>query len=544
MSGRMRTEVQGGGGQPDLRLSPNKISHEQLQQFISGTPNAELRQQTPLQIFINQRPLSGGTFNITTDQLELKQYGPSRNEISIKRQQPGYTNQRWAAAGQQMQASGYIYILRLSDNSFTSGWATENKVGQFPSNLRGLMQQFDQKVHFFGRPSGEVAQILAALREYHNVLLYGPPGTGKTYLMQEIKRWFLNPKPGLIYDEVNSTFIEGSADTTESSYIVAPDRSKRDWRWVTFHQSYSYEEFIGGRRPEPKDQTLLYLKPVDGVLLDLANAALADHACLLLIDEINRGNVSRIFGEFITLMEPDKRLREDGSSDPIRTVEVRLPHKDENFKMPYHLYTLASMNSVDRSVMPLDAALRRRFHIIEMEPNYAELGRWFGLQDANPSDSTPISMPPNSIQAYGKIAVSLLYRINLFIQTLAGPDFEAGHGFFWSMNPAIESRDLRRVRAALVEVWNNRLLPHLYELFRSQPDYLGAILRSDENNTTMSKPYPYRRVALPDYVRRIGGVAGVEPQSLQPDEHAEKVLQFIARMDVKQETTSNGEYSE
>src|SRR5207247_9261393 len=120
-----------------------------------------------------------------------------------------------------------------------------------------------------------------------------------------------------------------------------------------------------------------------GLLLQLAAFARQPGcAALLAIDEINRGNVSRIFGEFITLLEPDKRLLKDGNVGE-RTVQVTLPYlrpgqpvlldlggKEvpivREFTLPRSLYTLASMNSVDKSVAPLDTALRRRFHVIEL----------------------------------------------------------------------------------------------------------------------------------------------------------------------------------
>ena len=150
--------------------------------------------------------------------------------------------------------------------------------------------------------------------------------------------------------------------------------------WVTFHQSYSYEEFIVGLRPDPASEKLLSLEPSPGLLLELAEwARVPGQSSLLVIDEINRGNVSRVFGEFITLIEPDKRLADDGHPTD-RTVAINLPYikpgipvtvqvdgADVNvenpFTMPLRLYTLASMNSVDKSIAPLDSALRRRFHV-------------------------------------------------------------------------------------------------------------------------------------------------------------------------------------
>src|SRR5262249_23713357 len=136
------------------------------------------------------------------------------------------------------------------------------------------------------------------------------------------------------------------------------------------------------------------LVPVPGVLLELAEfARVPSHCSLLLIDEINRGNVSRVFGEFITLMEQSKRLAPSGQATA-DTVGVRLPYLSpaaelfveglpspvpQPFTMPFDVYTLASMNSVDKSVAPLDSALRRRFHIFNLPAELSEIQNAFGL---------------------------------------------------------------------------------------------------------------------------------------------------------------------
>src|SRR4051812_3296675 len=151
---------------------------------------------------------------------------------------------------------------------------------------------------------------------------------------------------------------------SEDEPIVLAKDTKIKVGWVTFHQSYSYEEFIVGLRPDPAGTKLLSLDPSPGLLLELAEwARVPDQAALLVIDEINRGNVSRIFGEFITLIEVDKRLADDGNKTD-QTVEINLPYikpetdvrvdvggtempVDNPFTMPRRLYTLASMNSVD-----------------------------------------------------------------------------------------------------------------------------------------------------------------------------------------------------
>lgn len=528
MSGEMEQRVVGGRGQPDLRLRRTQIPDEKVVEFVAGSDEAQVLEEDPVHARISQRPRVDALDEIRTDLVELKGYGASRDDISVKLQKPPYTNPRWAEA-----ASGavgdYIFILRLEDGTFTSGWATVGEVNDFPEMLRNSMKRSNQGVEFFEAKSvpAEIEQILAALREHHNVLLYGPPGTGKTYLMQRAVRFFTQASSATLqYSESKGAF------STDDAYVIAPGRSTRDSRWVTFHQSYTYEDFIGGRRPEPKKDTLLYLKPVDGPLLELADTANdPDGASILLVDEINRGNVSRIFGEFITLMESDKRLREDGSPDPVRTISVRLPHTGGTFQMPYHVYTLATMNSVDRSIMPLDAALRRRFHTIELRPDYQVLGRLlFGLKNVTSRSVGALPDPPTTVEDYGKLVVRLLYQINLFIQALVGADFEAGHAFFWSMEEAVKSGDTNQISSALADAWDSRVLPHLQELFRSQPHLLGAVLRIDESGKPPS--YPYRRQQLPEAVVSVGGVPKIETPPLASNQDSDAVLRFIAGFEV------------
>lgn len=105
--------------------------------------------------------------------------------------------------------------------------------------------------------------------------------------------------------------------------------------WTTIHQSYSYEEFILGVTTASDSHTLLKITPRPGILLELTEFA-RQPGCrsLLLADEINRGNVSRLFGEFITCMEPDKQLDEDGGETPT-TVSVRLPYLQEGEVLPF-----------------------------------------------------------------------------------------------------------------------------------------------------------------------------------------------------------------
>jgi DNA polymerase III delta prime subunit len=325
---------------------------------------------------------------------------------------------------------------------------------------------------------------MGALTAHTNVLLYGPPGTGKTHLMHRVAERFIDDGGS------GASTVLGVDTQSEHEPFVQLD-SARAARWVTFHQGYSYEDFVVGLRPDTEgSDKLLALKPRAGLLLELAAEIMAGaEAALLLIDEVNRGNTSRIFGEFITLLEPDKRLDPDGNVTDT-TVSVNLPYlsitdhvlvetsrgayrQGREFRMPAKLYTLASMNSVDKSIAPIDTALRRRFHVVGLEPTEADVFGAVGLSAA----ATSQGGAPTSREEVASVAASALLRLNHGIGLFMGPEFSLGQWYLAEIGVATTFED---ARAALVETWLHRLLPQLQELFHGRTEQLLAVLMSDE----------------------------------------------------------------
>ncbi len=150
--------------------------------------------------------------------------------------------------------------------------------------------------------------------------------------------------------------LDTDCDAIKAEYdqLCADGRIK----FVTFHQSYGYEDFIEGLKPEVVDGNISY-RVASGVFKSFCEQARYESGnCVFIIDEINRGNVSKIFGELITLIEDDKR-------DELR---VTLPYSHEEFSVPKNVYLLGTMNTADRSIALLDSALRRRFNFVEMMP--------------------------------------------------------------------------------------------------------------------------------------------------------------------------------
>jgi len=322
--------------------------------------------------------------------------------------------------------------------------------------------------------------ILSAIEKHTNVLLYGPPGTGKSYLMKEVQNLFLAKYSGA---SGMSCGVDTTAERKAFSEIMPVGRGCS--RWVTFHQGYAYEDFVIGLRPQASGavQGGIGLEVRAGVLLELAAESL-DGAGLLLIDEINRGNASRIFGEFITLMEPDKRLRGDGS-EAATTVAVTLPYLAESqtvrlesgveipreFRMPKHVYTLASMNSVDKSIAPIDSAIRRRFYVIHLHPQKEDL-----VNAAGASGSHRVA----------EVAVNMLDELNRGVGLHLGPEYMLGQ-FYLPSSPCLGEMDEDAARNALVECWRFKILPQLLELFHDRPAVCKKILAVDSLEKKGSK---------------------------------------------------------
>ena len=200
-------------------------------------------------------------------------------------------------------------------------------------------------------PIPTAAPLAQRIRRVHpNRILYGPPGTGKTF--------------DAIWEAVRAVSGKLPKARTITKARFDKLRAKGQVEFITFHQSYAYEEFIEGIRPVLDRKRLRY-DLCDGIFKQIAKRAQKDpgNRYVLIIDEINRGNIAKIFGELITLIEPSKRI---GGEDEARAT---LPYSQEPFGVPANLYLIGTMNTADRGIALLDVALRRRFEFVERMPN-------------------------------------------------------------------------------------------------------------------------------------------------------------------------------
>lgn len=258
--------------------------------------------------------------------------------------------------------------------------------------------------------------------------------TGREYFDKDSdSNWFLTEKgkefqKGLIEDLIN-----------------VPESSNSQFNFITFHQSFSYEDFVEGIRPdlENADEIGIVYRIKDGIFKEICKKAAMDphHNYVLVIDEINRGNISKIFGELITLLEDNKRMGEN------EEITVRLPYSGEIFGVPNNVYIIGTMNSTDKSIALVDIALRRRFHFERLNVEYDLI--------------------------VNEDAKKFLMKLNSIICAIKNPDYEIGH--YYMMNiPEIDDENKE-----LKKVFTNQMLPLLEEYFFNDWEALATILGRD-----------------------------------------------------------------
>lgn len=233
--------------------------------------------------------------------------------------------------------------------------------------------------------------LVRILESEKNIILQGAPGVGKTYMAKRL------------------------------AYSIMGEKNIKRVNMIQFHQSYSYEDFVMGFRPN--SDGLFKLEP--GVFYDFCKTAEIDeeNKYFFIIDEINRGNLSKIFGELFMLIEADKR----------KNTNVQLVYNKEKFSVPENVYIIGMMNTADRSLAMLDYALRRRFAFFNIEPCF---------------DSDGFNEYKNSIENTNfNNLINCVKKLNIAIEEdeSLGAGFCIGHSYFCKLSENVSDRELRDI---------------------------------------------------------------------------------------------------
>lgn len=274
----------------------------------------------------------------------------------------------------------------------------------------------------------ELVSIVERLREKKAIIIQGAPGVGKTFIARKL------------------------------AFALMEEQDKQRVKLIQFHQSYSYDDFVRGYRPLPGQAGTFGLQ--NGIFFDFCEKARndPDREYIFIIDEINRGNLSQIFGELLMLIESDKRGKE---------FSVPLVYRKENepeFYIPGNVYLVGLMNLADRSLAMVDYALRRRFSFITLKPQFESdiFRKWLGDRSMNVE---LIDLIINKMSALNKVIRE---------DSLLGENYQVGHSYFCPKGDNFEGLTVEWYKAIV----DKEIVPLLKEYWFDNAGKVSDVERS------------------------------------------------------------------
>jgi len=337
-----------------------------------------------------------------------------------------------------------------------------------------------------------VARSSEILKNYQKqIILYGAPGTGKTYNAKKIIGDFIDKSFNNLDEKQRETELSKSKFnyttnkrnqlnykndndySEEIIYELCPKLKdkKTIWEIVQFNQSFSYEDFIEGLKPKSNGS----LKVEDGIFKTFANVAKEnpEKYFILIIDEINRGKIDKIFGELLYLLE-------------YRNESLKLHYSKTDFSIPENLYIIGTMNTADKSIALLDVALRRRFWFVRCAPQIDVLEDYFDVSQNDEVDKT------DTTDNVKKMAIKLFKLLNDDKGILAGlgadaDELKIGHSYFIKiLKKDAQGQEIEPTFSDLKNIWFYSIIPLLEEYCGFNKEMLSGLFKNNSYKIDLS----------------------------------------------------------
>lgn len=297
----------------------------------------------------------------------------------------------------------------------------------------------------------KIRKIIETVKQNRQIILYGPPGTGKTFTAKKIATQILSQESS----DVSRTSKEFKDFQEEGSVYI-----------MQFHPSYSYEDFVQGIKPVIGARNSITYKVRDGIFKKICQYEdrSGDDIRILIIDEINRGNLSKIFGELIYALE-------------YRGEKIRLQYADfdddesnESLLVPENLYIIGTMNTADRSISLFDTAMRRRFAFIPMMVDYDLVAKKIDLEKFDKQElNDKLESKPSDHDERLILSLLAVFKLNQMISEdlRMGREKQIGHTYLLK---------IAEDESEFLNVWKYKIMPLLEEFYTSKLDKLQEIL--------------------------------------------------------------------